>query len=131
MSPLGRRRRRRVIRRTRRRVWRRTRRLIRGPFVILAIAGSTAGKKVHKDDIERIESELGKPIEELSEKEIKKAMKNMGIKNIELTDDDEQELDGISEIDEIDSSGESNFCSQCGAKVKSDSNFCSSCGKEL
>ena len=137
MSPLGRRRRpiarrrRRVIRRTTRRVWRRTRRIIRGPFVLLALAGATTGVKVHKDDVEKIENELGKPIEELSEKDIKKTMKKLGIKSIELTDDDEQELDNMSEIDEIDNSGQSNFCSKCGAKVKPDSNFCSSCGKEL
>ena len=136
MSPLGRRRRplarrtRRVVRRTRRRVWRRTRRIVRGSFVILALAGATAGVKVHKDDIERIENETGKSIEDLSEKDIKKAMKKLKIKSIELTDDDEGELDGISD-DDVPSKGTSKFCSHCGEKIKSDSNFCAKCGKEL
>jgi len=99
--------------------------------VILALAGTTAGVKVHKDDIERIENELGKPIEDLSEKDIKKAMKKLGIKSIELTDDDEQELDGISDDEDTSTKKSSNFCSHCGAKASPGSNFCAGCGKEL
>ena len=137
MSPLGRRRRpivrrtRRIVRRTTRRVWRRTRRIIRGPLVILALAGSTSAVKVRKDDIERIENELGKPIEDLSEKDIKKAMKNLGITSIELTDDDEGVIDGISDDEDSSSNKQSNFCSHCGAKANPGSKFCAGCGKEL
>ncbi len=136
MSPLGRRRRpivrrRRVVRRTRRRIWRRTRRIIRGAFIIIAIADSTSEIKLRKSDVERIENELGKPIEDLSENEIKKAMINLNIDDEELTDDDERAIDKLADEDDSSNAGKSNFCSQCGAKIKTDSNFCSNCGKEL
>ncbi|MBD3226974.1 MAG: hypothetical protein GF329_02205 [Candidatus Lokiarchaeota archaeon] len=84
-------------RRIRRRIWRRTRRFIMGPFIILAIAGTSKSIKISKSDASKIENETGKKLEDLTEKELKRAMKKLGINRLELTEEDENMLDSSSD----------------------------------
>ena len=79
---------RRIIRRERRRMRRRTRRMMFGSFVLLALAGGYHNHKFHHDDIERIENYYGRPAEDLTEKELLNAMRKLGIKRLELDDDE-------------------------------------------
>ena len=84
---------RRIVRRTvgragRRAVRRLRRRLVVGGFVLLAGAGAAAVYKLTHKDVERIETHTGTPAEDLSEEELAAAMKAMGIKSIELDEND-------------------------------------------
>ena len=101
MSPRFLRRTNRRIRRIRRirRRRRRTRRIIIGTAIIFALAGTTKAYKIDKNDTEKIEKETGKSIDNMSEKELLKAMKKLGIKKLEITDNDQVEIDKIDEED--------------------------------
>ena len=84
---------RRIVRRTMRRAGRRTvrrltRRLVVGGFVLLAGAGAAAVYKLTRKDVERIETHTGTSVDDLSEEELVTAMKAMGIKSIELDEND-------------------------------------------
>ena len=80
---------RRTVRRTGRRAVRRLRRrLVVGGFVLLAGAGAAAVYKLTHKDVERIETQTGTSVEELSEEELVTTMKAMGIKSIELDEND-------------------------------------------
>jgi ribosomal protein L12E/L44/L45/RPP1/RPP2 len=86
----GRRTARRTSRRTVRRVRRRRRRrILVGGMVLLAVGGAAYGAiKLTQQDAERVEEHTGASVEELSEEELVAAMEDLGIKSIELTDDD-------------------------------------------
>lgn len=78
---------RRTMRRVHRRRWRR--RIMVGGFVLLAAAGTAAAVKLTQKDAQRIEEHTGAAVDELSEEELVAAMEELGIKSIELTDDDQ------------------------------------------
>ena len=86
-----------------RRPWKRTRRVVRGHFVIICMAGTTAVVKIRIDDAARIEDKPGRSIEDLDKigkpvhSLMQTFMRKLGIKNYELTNDDEDELDRINE----------------------------------
>ena len=84
---------RRGVRRRRRRVRHRTRRLIRGTATILMVGGTAAAYKLNKSDVENIEQQSSKSADNLTEAELKAAMQKLGIKQLELTDEDETALD--------------------------------------
>lgn len=84
----GRRTARRVTRRRRR--WRR--RIMVGGFVLLAGAGTAAAIKLSQKDAEKIEQHTGAGVDELSEEELVAAMQDLGIKSIELNEDDQAVL---------------------------------------
>ena len=87
--------RRRTRRRTRRQVRRvqrvhrrrRRRRILVGGAVLLA--GGYAAYKLTQKDTERVEEYTGKPAEDLTEEELVAAMDQLGIKSIELDDNDQ------------------------------------------
>jgi hypothetical protein len=60
-----------------------------GGFVLLAAAGTAAAVKLTQKDAQRIEEHTGAAVDELSEEELVAAMEELGIKSIELTDDDQ------------------------------------------
>jgi len=117
---------RRNIRRARRILWRTTRRLIFGTSVILLIGGSYAIYKLTQNDMQRIEQETGKSAENMTEDELKKTMKKLGIQKLELTPEEE------AEISKAGNEAESKrFCMYCGAQIDSNASFCPSCGQKV
>jgi hypothetical protein len=86
----GRRVARRTARRTTRRVMRRRwrRRIVVGGMVLLAAGGTAAAIKLTQKDAQRIEEHTGASVEELTEEELVAAMQDLGIKSIELDDND-------------------------------------------
>jgi hypothetical protein len=81
---------RRTARRTTRRVMRRRRRrrILVGGMVLLAVGGTAAAIKLTQKDAQRIEEHAGASVEELTEEELVEAMRQLGIKSIELDDND-------------------------------------------
>ena len=81
---------RRTTRRTARRVMRRRwrRRIVVGGMVLLAAGGTAAAIKLSQKDAQRIEEHAGASVEELTEEELAAAMQHLGIKSIELDDND-------------------------------------------
>jgi hypothetical protein len=116
---------RRNIRRARRILWRTTRRLLLGTSVLLMIGGSYAVYKLTQRDLERIERETGKSVEKMSEDDLKTAMKNLGIKKMELTPDDEIQIDRVA--NEVEPN---KYCTYCGAQIESIAKYCPSCGQK-
>ncbi len=85
----------RVARRRRRRI-RRTRRFLFGTAVVLAVAGSLNNYKMNQDDLSKLEQHYQKPAEELTEAELLQGMRKLGIKHLELDEDEENAI-----VDEI------------------------------
>ena len=117
---------RRNVRRARRILWRTTRRLILGTSVVLLIGGSYAIYKLTQNDIQRIKHETGKSAENMTESELKAAMKKLGIQKLELSPEDEAEISKVE--NEVDTK---RFCMYCGAQIDSDAKFCPSCGQKV
>lgn len=118
---------RRMARRTARRVFRR--RVAVGSLVIFgAIAGGPSTEvplKMSSTDAQKVESSTGKPVEELSEEELKLAMKRLGIQKIELRPDEQRLISNPPAVE-----GEFE-CSECHSSVTAAQKFCPSCGSEL
>lgn len=117
---------RRHVRRVRRRMWRRTRRLLFGSYALLLIGGSYSIVKVRPQEVDMIEKETNKDIEDLSEDEIKAAMQRLGIQKLELTTEDEAKLDSLN-----DDSDSVMYCSYCGAQVDPKASYCTDCGRKI
>jgi hypothetical protein len=77
---------RRAARRVTRRVMRR--RIVVGGMVLLAAGGTAAAVKMSQKDAQKIEQQTGVPPEQMTEEELTQAMKQLGIKSIELDDND-------------------------------------------
>ena len=94
---------RRTVRRTSRRTARRTthrvrrrrrRRIIVGGAVLLAVGGAAYGAyKLSQPDVERVEQYTGKDADDLTEEELIDAMDKLGIKKMELTDEDKAAIE--------------------------------------
>jgi hypothetical protein len=56
--------------------------------VILLVGGTAAAIKLRQEDVRRIEQETGKSADDLTEEELLAAMEKLGIRRLELTDDD-------------------------------------------
>jgi len=117
---------RRNIRRTRRILWRTTRRLIFGTSVILLIGGSYAIYKLTQNDIQRIEQETGKSAENMTENELKKAMKKLDIQKLELTSEEQAEINKTGNETET-----MRFCMYCGTQLDFNAKFCPNCGQKV
>ena len=66
------------------------RRFLFGTATILLLGG--IAYKIHNDDIARIEKRVGKRAENLTEPELLKAMKDLSIKKVEITTDENEEI---------------------------------------
>jgi ribosomal protein L40E len=119
---------RRNIWRAQRILWRTTRRLILGTSVLLMIGGSYVVYKLAQHDLERIEQETGKSAENLTEEELKTAIRRLGIQRMELTPDDAIHIERATNEAETD---KKKFCMYCGAQLDSSAKFCSSCGQKV
>jgi len=67
---------------------RRRRRIVVGGMVLLAAGGAAAAVKLTQKDAQRIEEHTGVSVEEMTEEELVAAMRDLGIKSIELDDND-------------------------------------------
>jgi len=117
---------RRNVLRTRRILWRTTKRLIWGTSVLLMIGGSYAVYKLTQHDVERIEQEIGKSAEKMTEEELIKTMRKLDIQKMELTSDDEININNLANEMET-----KKFCIFCGAQLNPNANFCPSCGQKI
>ena len=69
-----------------------------GGMVLLAVGGAAYGAvKLTQQDAQRIEEHTGESVEELSEEDLIAAMEDLGIRSIELTEDDQAIIAGESE----------------------------------
>ena len=82
-------RRRRIVRRNFRRgiFWGR---FVFGAFTILTLGGIIF--KIHNNDVMRLEGHYGKKIENISEAELVQSMKKLGIKKLEVTEEEKIEV---------------------------------------
>ena len=88
---------RRSLRKQRRIMRRQSRRMLFRSFILLALAGSHHRHKFHSDDLDRIERYYNKPAEDLTEEELKDAMKKLGIKKLELTEEEDSFFDDLED----------------------------------
>lgn len=86
----------RAQRRRRRRRIRRTRRFLFGSAMIFAMAGSLNNYKLYQDDVSRVEEYYKRPVEDLTEAELIEGMRKLGIRQIQLSEDEENAI-----VDEI------------------------------
>ena len=127
---------RRIIRR--RIIIRTTMRIMVGTAMIIAIKNAEQAYKIQQEDAKKIEQNTGKKVEDLTEEELLAAMKKLGIKSLELTDEDLEKLESAQKGGAPPSqdiapvpSGSKSFCSNCGARLKATDKFCSECGQKI
>ncbi len=89
-----------------------------GGNIILALADSDRYVKLQKEDVERIEKSAGKPTDQMTEQELDVEMKQLDIKEFELTPEDRSYIDAQPKL----------ACPACGAPLRGDENFCGNCG---
>jgi hypothetical protein len=92
------------------------------------IGGSYAVYKLTQHDIERIEQETGKSAENMTEEEIKTAMRKLNIRKMELTSDDAIHIERAANETAIETS---RFCVYCGSQLNTNAKFCTSCGQKV
>ncbi|MFW9927451.1 MAG: hypothetical protein ACFFDM_11920 [Candidatus Thorarchaeota archaeon] len=61
-----------------------------GSSMLYLIAGSDRTVKIRREDMQRLETETGKHIEEMYEEELRAKMESLGVESIPLTDDERQ-----------------------------------------
>jgi hypothetical protein len=61
-----------------------------GPAMLYLIAGTDRAVKLKREDVQRLEEDTRKHVEEMDEEEIVKAMERLSIESISLTDDEKQ-----------------------------------------
>ena len=61
-----------------------------GPAMLYLIAGTDRSVKLLREDVQRIEYDAGKHVEEMYEEELTKAMERLEVKTVQLTDDEKQ-----------------------------------------
>ncbi len=66
------------------------RRFLFGAATVLVFGGISY--KIHSDDVARIEKAAGKRAENLTEPELLSAMKNLGIRKLEITPEENEEI---------------------------------------
>ncbi|MBY8996560.1 MAG: hypothetical protein KGD60_02425 [Candidatus Thorarchaeota archaeon] len=61
-----------------------------GPAMLYLIAGTDRAVKLQREDMQRLESDTRKHVEEMDEEELVGEMERLGIELISLTDDEKQ-----------------------------------------
>ena len=61
-----------------------------GKAMLYLIAGSDRSVKLRREDVERLEAETRKYVEEMYEEDLDREMERLGIQSVPLTDDEEQ-----------------------------------------
>ena len=97
-------------------VWRR---VLIGSMVVVAISGSKT-ITLFSEDLDKIEEEIGKTVEDMIEDELLDAMKKMGIKEQELTPEHKTKIK-----EEID------YCTNCESSIEPGEEYCPYCGHKF
>lgn len=61
-----------------------------GTSMLYLVAGTDRAVKLPREDVQRLEYDTGKHIEEMYEEDLAKVMERLGVKTIPLTDDEKQ-----------------------------------------
>ena len=61
-----------------------------GPAMLYLVAGTDRAVKLPREDVQRLEYDTGKLIEEMYEEELSKVMERLEVMTVPLTDDEEQ-----------------------------------------
>lgn len=61
-----------------------------GPAMLYLVAGTDRALKLLREDVQRIEYDAGKHVEEMYEEDLVKAMERLEVKSISLTEDEKQ-----------------------------------------
>ena len=60
--------------------------------MIFLLAGTASTIKLHRKDVERIEEATGKSTQDMTEEELISAIKQLGIKKLEITPEDHERI---------------------------------------
>ena len=104
-------------RRRQARIVRRLFRISAGTAMLYLIAGSKRAVKLEREDVDRLESDTKKPVDEMDEEELVEAMERLGIRSISLTDDEKQLVLVV--------------CPYCGHKNEQGITKCEKCGASV
>ncbi len=85
--------------------------------MLYLIAGTNRAVKLERADVDRLESDRQKPVDEMDEEELVEAMERLGIRSISLTDDEKQLVLVI--------------CPYCGHKNEQGITKCANCGASV
>jgi ribosomal protein L40E len=96
--------------------------IMRRTFVLLFFG--TMMYKLRVDDLRRIEMETGKSAQNLTEEDLKAAMRRLGIQNLEITPEDNEAVTTHERE-------KGPFCTYCGAKLAPNAVYCSNCGSHV
>lgn len=61
-----------------------------GPAMLYLIAGTDRAVKIRREDMQRLETETRKHVEEMDEEELVGVLERLGIESVALTDDEKQ-----------------------------------------
>lgn len=85
--------------------------------MLYLIEGTNRAVKLEKEDVQKLESETQKQVEEMDEEELVETMERLGIRSISLTDDEKQLVLVI--------------CPYCGHKNEQGITKCEKCGASI
>jgi len=85
--------------------------------MLYLIAGTNRAVKLQRDDVQNLERDTQKKVDEMDEEELVEAMERLGIRSISLTDDEKQLVLVV--------------CPYCGHKNKQGITTCDKCGASL
>ncbi|MFX1474599.1 MAG: zinc ribbon domain-containing protein [Promethearchaeota archaeon] len=92
--------------------------ILRTAIFFLVAGGARRVYKLRRKDAARVEQETGKPASEMTEKELKAAMKRLRIRELEVAPEDQEEVTA-------------SFCPHCGEPIEKDDRFCVNCGASV
>lgn len=85
--------------------------------MLYLIAGTNRAVKLEREDVDRLETDTNKSVEEMDEKELVEAMERLGIKSISLTNEEKQLVLVV--------------CPYCGHKNEQGITKCENCGASI
>lgn len=88
-----------------------------GATMLFMIAGTRRALKLQRDDVERLERDSQKNIDDMSEQELVETMERLGIRSISLSDEEKQLVLVI--------------CPYCGHKNDHGITKCTNCGASV
>ncbi|MFX0090635.1 MAG: zinc ribbon domain-containing protein [Candidatus Hodarchaeota archaeon] len=106
-----------------------TRRLIVGSAVIIVMVNSTNSYKLYQEDIEKIERDCGRSIEDITETELIEAMNRLGIRRLDLSNQEERIV--VNAVEKESRGIVKAYCTQCGSVIEKETRFCIQCGSAL
>jgi hypothetical protein len=104
-------------RRRKTRIVRRLLRISAGTAMLYLIAGTNRAVKLDREDVDKLENDTKKSVDEMDEEELVEAMERLGIRSISLTDEEKQLVLVV--------------CPYCGHKNEEGITKCQNCGASI